>query len=203
MRWFNCKRLGTIVIAMALLALLVLPLVGCAQKAPPPPPPPPPPPAAGTLVVSPPKIEYATLQAIWPKVATALGVPEAAVAQFPAGLAVMGLPIKFSGTGWPANDLITVELVLFPGTSMIGLDPVSNSIGIAWATADANGKFETTMESAAKLNWLLRSPWTQTMKPDLTKVDPLPAGVYTLKAVGGNPGTVTSTTWQLELAPPK
>ncbi|MCK4331542.1 MAG: hypothetical protein KAW81_03190 [Dehalococcoidia bacterium] len=53
------------------MALLVLPIAGCAAEEAAPAPPPPAPPA-GTIAVDPAKIDYATIYAMWPPVAGAL-----------------------------------------------------------------------------------------------------------------------------------
>jgi len=192
----------SIIIVVAMVALLMLPVMACAPKEPLPPSPPPPAPPAGTFTVSPPKVDQATLKNILPAFAKAVGLPEAAVPALPPALAVLALPIKFSGSGWPADEIITVELVLPPGTEMKGLSPdEENSITLAFAKAEANGDFTATMESTAKINWLLRGEWLPILKPDLTKIKPLPNGVYTLRAVGTDPRTEAITTWELELMP--
>lgn len=184
-------------------ALVVLPVMACAPKAPPPPPPPPPAPPAGTISVEPAKIDQAMLKKILPAFAKAVGLPEAAVPTLPPALAVLAVPIKFSGSGWQADEIITVELVVPPDVEMKGLDRErgEDAVGIALATADAEGNFEASMGSIGKVNWLLRGEWLPIIKPDLTKINPLPNGVYTIKAVGTDPRTVATTTWELELLP--
>lgn len=189
-------------VAVLAMALLVFPLAGCAAEEAAPPPPPPPPPPAGTITVEPVQINYATLEAMWPAVAQAMGIPEAAVPVLPASLAVLGIPINFAGSGWPANDLVTIELVLPAGVTAPGLEPGTDSIGITYATANAGGNFEVTLDGASKFNWLLRIGWTPNITPDMATIDPLPASVYTIRAVGAHPETVATTTWDLELVAP-
>ena len=75
-------------------------------------------------------------------------------------------------------------------------------MGIAYAIVNGSGEFKATMESTAKLNWLLGSGLTPSLTPDLAKVKPLPNGVYTLKATGADPRTVTTTKWELEFTAP-
>jgi len=191
---------GLIAVALAI-AIMALPLGGCAKQPPPPPPPPPPP---GTIAVEPTKIEYATLSAIWPKVAAALKIPEAAVPKMNPAIALLGMPIKFTGKGWEPGAMVVVELVIPEHVQMPGLDREAgeDAVGIAFAEVDSAGNFEVTMEAASKLNFLLRTGWTPLIKPDLTKVDPLPAGVYTLRALSMQPGSnAATTTWELELVP--
>ena len=197
MRRFKLSKV--IVVALAVF-LLVLPLVGCAKKAPPPPLPPPP---AGTISIQPAKIDQAMLKPLLPAVAKAAGLPEAAAAALPPCLSILAIPVNFSGSGWSADEPVFIDLVIPPGVEVKGLTPGEDSVGIAFAKADAAGKFEVTMEATAKLNWLLNTDWLPTVKPDLTKIRPLPNRVYTIRATGVDPLTVVTTTWELELiAPP-
>ncbi|MBM3118695.1 MAG: hypothetical protein FJ006_03950 [Chloroflexi bacterium] len=195
---FDYKVLIGVVLAIIIVAL---PLSGCAKQ---PPPPPPPPPSPGTIAVDPAKINYATLNAIWPKVAAGMKIPEAAVPKFKPAIALLGMPIKFTGTGWEPGAMVVVELVIPENVQMPGLDREAgeDAVGLAFAEADSAGNFEATVEAANKLNFLLRTGWTPLIKPDLTKVDPLPAGVYTVRALSMQPGSNAATiTWELELVP--
>ena len=195
MRRFTLSKV--IVVTLAVF-LLVLPLAGCAKKAPPPLPPAPP---AGTIAVSPAKVDQDTLKKLLPLVAKAAGLPEAAAAALPPCLGILAIPVKFSGSGWPANELVTIDLVVPTGVEVKGKAPSEDSVGIAVGIADAAGKFEVAMEATAKLNWLLNTDWLPTIKPDLTKIKPIPNGVYTIRAMGIDPRTVVTTTWELELLP--
>jgi hypothetical protein len=142
------------------------------------------------------------LKPLLPAVAKAAGLPEAAAAALPPCLSILAIPVKFSGSDWPANELVFIDLIIPPGIEVKGLTPGEDSVGIAVATADAGGKFEVNMEATAKLNWLLNTDWLPTVKPDLTKIKPLPNRVYTIRATGVDPLTVVTTTWELELLPP-
>jgi len=187
---------------VAMVALLVLPVVGCAPKAPPPPPPPP---AAGTLTVDPAKIDVATLKKYMPAIAKALGLPEAAAATLPPSLGILAMTVKFTGAGWQPKEVITIDLVVPPDVEMTGLDRArgEDSIGIAFATADAAGNFEVVMEKTAKVDWLMRGGFTPTMALDpATLGKQLPNGTYTLKAMGEDTRTVATATWVLEMTPP-
>jgi len=195
MRRFKFKTAIVTIIAVLLVAL---PLVGCAKK---PPPPPPPAPPAGTIAVSPAKVDQDTLKKLLPLVAKAAGLPEAAAAALPPCLGILAIPVKFSGSGWPANELVTIDLVVPTGVEVKGKAPSEDSVGIAVGIADAAGKFEVAMEATAKLNWLLNTDWLPTVKPDLTKIKPIPNGVYTIRAMGIDTRTVVTTTWELELLP--
>jgi hypothetical protein len=184
-------------------SITVLMLVTLAAScAPAPPPPPPPAPPAGTLEVNPPAITFAFLEKSWPVVAKALKIPEAAVAQMPPSLAMLGVPVTFEGTGWKPGDMVSIELVLPAGVRLTGMKPEEDSVGIAFATVDASGKFMATMETTAKLNWLLGSGITGSLTPDLKNVKPLPNGTYTIRATGADARTVTTGKWALEMNKP-
>jgi len=182
-----------------MVALLVLPIAACAPKAPPPPP-------AGTLTVEPAKIDFEMLQKYFPPIAKALGLPEAMAATVP-HLAMLAIPVKFTGTGWQPNEIITVELVVPPDIEMKGLDRErgEDAVGIAFATADANGNFEAKMERTATIGFILRGGFTPSIAPDpktLIPGNPLPNGTYTLRASGEDPRAVATTTWELQLVAP-
>jgi len=189
-------------IIVAMVALLVLPVVGCAPKAPPPPPPPPP---AGTLTVEPAKIDQAMLKGVLPALAKALGLPEAAAAGLPPQMGILAIPVKFKGTGWQPNEIVTVELVVPPDVAMKGLDRErgEDAVGIAFATTDDQGNFEVALERVSKVDWLLRGDFLPTMALDTKSLgNPLPNLVYTLRAVGEDTRAVATTTWDLQLTPP-
>jgi len=191
-------------IVFVAMALLVVPIAGCAAEEAPPPPPPPAPPA-GTFSVEPAKISYATLEATWPAVAGALGVPEAAIPAFPSALALLGIPIKFTGSGWQPDEIITIEIVFPADLDVPGLDRErgEDAGSVALATADGDGNFEAEIGTTGKINWLLRGAWKDYPAPDITKTDPLPNGTYTVNAVGTDLRTVATITWELELIPPE
>jgi hypothetical protein len=138
-------------------------------------------------------------------VARALGMPPEAAETLPPYLSVLALPMKFSGSGWPANEMVFVDLVIPPDMEMKGLDRErgEDSVGIAVGTADSSGRFEAVMESTAKLNWLLRTEWLPTVKPDIASIKPLPNGTYTIRATGIDPRTEATATWELELIAPE
>jgi hypothetical protein len=199
MKLSNFKML----VFVAMVALLVLPVVGCAPKAPPPPPPPPP---AGTLTVDPAKIDVETLKKYFPPIAKALGLPEAMAATVP-HLAMLAIPVKFKGAGWQPKEVITIDLVVPPDVEMTGLDRTrgEDSIGIAFANADDKGNFEANLEKTATIGFILRGGFLPTLAPDpktLIPGNPLPNGTYTLKAMGEDTRSVATTTWQLELVAP-
>ncbi|MCK4330943.1 MAG: hypothetical protein KAW81_00150 [Dehalococcoidia bacterium] len=190
MRWLKFDK---VIIATSAVLLVTLPLFACAEEAPPPP--------AGTVAVEPAKVDQDMLKAVLPAVAVAVGLPKEAAPLLPPSLGILAIPVRLAGSGWPANEFVTIDLVLPAGVTVPGLESGVDSVGIACSTADADGNFDAELEAVAKLNWLLRTEWTG-MKPDVTTLDPLPAGVYTIKAVGFHPETVATTTWELELVAP-
>ena len=198
MKLFDNKIL-IIIVTIALLTLLFT--AACAPKAPPPPPPAPP---AGTIAVDPTEVDYAKLEENWPAVAARLGIPEEAVPAMSPALTILAMPVTFTGSGWPSNKMVFVDLVIPPDLEMKGLDRDrgEDSVGIAVATADSEGSFEAVMEATAKLNWLLRTDWLPTVKPDISTVKPLPNGTYTIRATGIDPRTMATATWELQLVSP-
>lgn len=190
-------------IVFVAMALLLLPVAACAAEEPAPPPPPPPAPPAGTIAVSPPKIDYATIYGSWPAVGAAIGFPEAYIAAMNPAIALLGIPITFTGSGWPAEDYVTIDLVIPASVEIKGRAAGEDAFGVAFVTADASGSFEVTMESIGKINWLMRADWTPIVSADWATVNPIPAGTYTVKATGFDPRTVATTTWDLELVAPE
>jgi len=117
---------------------------------------------------------------------------------------MLALPVKFSGAGWPANEMVFIDLVIPADVEMKGLDRErgEDSVGIAVATASPDGSFEAIMETTAKLNWILRTDWLPEVKPDIASIKPLPNGTYTIRATGIDPRTVATATWELQLVAP-
>ena len=127
--------------------------------------------------------------------------------------AVMDIPIRFTGTDWPANELVIIDLVMPRGVWAPGLDRESDedSVSIASATADADGDFEVKWPNCQKATWLLRSRIPSAW--ERVPAYPLPGGRYEIKARGvgpassttatiiwdSRPDTVATTTWDLRL----
>ena len=199
MKSFDSRKLAILVI-VALLTLL--PVAACAKPAAPPPQPPAPP--AGTIAVEPPKIDYAKVQEMFAFFVKLRNLSPQAAAALPPCMGILALPVKFTGTGWPANEMVFVDLVIPPDVEIKGLDRSrgEDSVGIAVGTADSTGTFDAIMEATAKLNWLLRTDWKPTVTPDLATIKPLPNGTYTIRATGIDQRTMATVTWELELAAP-
>ena len=170
-------QLKKLAIVMVTVCLVAFASVSCA-KAPPPPPPPPPPPEPGSLVVEPPEVELA----------------------FPA---ILGKPPKFSGSGWPANNTICVELELPSGVIVPAVEPGENApLGAGFT--DANGNFEITMSPVTELFTFFRTHLSgETFTPVMEKFDPLPPGLYTVVATAVESGASTIVTIELKAPPPK
>ena len=126
--------------------------------------------------------------------------------------AVMDIPIKFIGTGWPANELVIIDLVMPAGVWAPGLDREGgeDSVSIASATADGDGDFEVKWPNCQKATWLLRSRIPSAW--ERVPAHPLPRGRYTVRARAeapahdgiptiwdSRPDTVATTTWDLRL----
>jgi len=128
----------------------------------------PPPKPNVTLAVSPPKVELA----------------------FPA---ILRVPIVFTGTGWSPKEMVVVEMVLPPNVEMKGVKP-GEDVGIAYGQADESGNFKAEVPASAKLNTLFRVGWTPILAPDPKTLNPIPPGVYKIKASGADSGGLATTT---------
>lgn len=100
-------------------------------------------------------------------------------------------PIKFFGSGWGAGETVIIELLVPKGIEIKGLSKEEDRVGIAVATANEKGDFETKMGAAATLNWFFQVAWilddkTTSMKPSFEKANPLPPGKYEILASGAN-----------------
>lgn len=115
--------------------------------------------------------------------------------------ALIKKPIAFSGSGWKPNEMVVVDLVLPQGVKVKGIKE-GEDVGIAFATADANGNFKAKMAPTATLNWFFQVGWTPLLKPDFKQARPLQPGVYTIKASGMDSELKAKTTLTI-LPPPK
>ncbi len=124
--------------------------------------------------------------------------PEKVELKFPD---IMRVPIVFTGTGWRPNEMVVVDMVLPPRVEMKGVKP-GEDVGIAFGQADEAGNFKAEVPPTAKLNTLFRVGWTPILAPDPKTLNPIPPGVYTIKASGADSGAVATTTLEF-LAPIK
>jgi len=107
--------------------------------------------------------------------------------------AILRVPIVFTGTGWKPKEMVVVDMVLPPGVQMQGVKP-GEDVGIAYGEADDSGNFKGDVPATAKLNTLFRVGWTPILAPDPKTLNPIPPGVYKIKASGADSGAMAATT---------
>ena len=98
--------------------------------------------------------------------------------------------------------MVVVDMVLPPGVEMKGVKP-GEDVGIAYGEADDAGNFKGEVPVTAKLNTIFRVGWTPIMAPDPKTLNPIPPGVYNIKASGADSGVVATTTLEFIAPPPK
>ena len=133
--------------------------------------------------------------------------PPATVAVTPAQVelafpAILKVPIVFTGTGWKPKEMVVVDMVLPSGVEMKGVKP-GEDVGIAYGEADDAGNFKGEVPVTAKLNTIFRVGWTPNLTPDPKTLNPIPPGVYKIKASGAESGAVASTTLEFVKPAPK
>jgi hypothetical protein len=114
--------------------------------------------------------------------------------------ALIRKPVTFTGTGFGAKEMISVEMVLPPGMKMKGLAEGEEVVGLAVGNADANGNFKAAMSPIATLNWFFQVGWTPLLKPNFKEARPIPPGVYKINATGMDTDRMASST--LKIVPP-
>lgn len=124
-----------------------------------------------------------------PKVTVAV-TPEKVELKFPD---IMRVPIVFTGTGWTPKEMVVIDMALPPHVEMKGVKP-GEDVGIAFGQADEAGDFKAEVPPTAKLNTIFRVGWTPILTPDPKTLNPIPPGVYTIKASGSDSGAVATTT---------
>jgi hypothetical protein len=132
--------------------------------------------------------------------ATLAVTPEKVELAFPG---ILRVPITFTGTGWKPKEMVVVDMVLPPGVEMKGVKP-GEDVGIAYGEADEAGNFKGEVPPTAKLNTIFRVGWTPIFAPDPKTLNPIPPGIYKIKASGTDSGAVATTTLEfVKPAPPK
>jgi len=131
--------------------------------------------------------------------ATVAVAPEKVELAFPG---ILRVPIVFTGTGWKPNEMVVVDMVLPPGVEMKGIKP-GEDVGIAFGQADDAGNFKGEVPVTAKLNTIFRVGWTPILAPDPKTLNPIPPGVYKIKASGADSGALATTTLEFVAPPPK
>ena len=133
--------------------------------------------------------------------------PSATVAVTPAQVelafpGILKVPIVFSGTGWKPKEMVVVDMVLPPDVQIQGVKP-GEDVGIAYGEADDAGNFKGEVPATAKLNTIFRVGWTPVLAPDPKTLNPIPPGVYKIKASGADSGVVVTTTLEFIAPAPK
>lgn len=124
-----------------------------------------------------------------PKVTVAV-TPEKVELKFPD---ILRVPIVFTGAGWTPKEMVVVDMVLPPGVEMKGVKP-GEDVGIAFGQADEAGNFKADVPPTAKLNTIFRVGWTPIFAPDPKTLNPIPPGIYKIKASGVDSGGIATTT---------
>jgi len=133
--------------------------------------------------------------------------PSATVAVTPAQVelafpGILKVPIVFTGTGWKPKEMVVVDMILPPSVQIQGVKP-GEDVGIAFGEADEAGNFKGEVPATAKLNTIFRVGWTPILAPDPKTLNPIPPGVYTIKASGTDSGVVVTTTLEFIAPAPK
>ncbi|OGP72570.1 MAG: hypothetical protein A2V86_03965 [Deltaproteobacteria bacterium RBG_16_49_23] len=115
---------------------------------------------------------------------------------------ILRVPIVFTGTGWKPKEMVVVDMVLPPGVQMQGVKP-GEDVGIAYGEADDAGNFKGEVPASAKLNTFFRVGWTPILAPDPKTLNPIPPGVYKIKASGADSGALATTTLEFAAPTPK
>jgi hypothetical protein len=133
-----------------------------------------------------------------PKATVVVTPPQVELA-FPA---ILKVPIVFTGTGWKPKEVVVVDMILPPGVQIQGVKP-GEDVGIAYGEADDAGNFKGEVPATAKLNTIFRVGWSPILAPDPKTLNPIPPGVYKIKASGSDSGVVATTTLEFVAPEPK
>lgn len=115
-------------------------------------------------------------------------------------------PPTFIGAGFQPGEPVTIEMVV-GDVKLEGIKP-GEDVGIAAAEASKLGTFKVTMESATVLGTILRGEWKEYLTKGIgfvlaTIKDPMPPGIYTVKATGTISGRVGAAFLELTAPAPK
>jgi len=125
---------------------------------------------------------------------------------FPAAMLPPVAPITFTGAGFQPGEPVTIEMVV-GDVKLEGVKP-GEDVGIAAAEANKFGTFKVPMGADALLATLLRADWAKYTAVGVVGViatikDPMPGGLYTVKATGTMSGRVASAVLELVAPAPK
>ena len=133
--------------------------------------------------------------------------PTATVAVTPAQVelafpGILKVPIIFTGTGWAPKEMVVLDMVIPPSIQIQGVKP-GEDVGIAFGQADEAGNFKGEVPVTAKLNTIFRVGWTPNLTPDPKTLNPIPPGIYKVKASGADSAAVATTTLEFIAPAPK
>ena len=122
-----------------------------------------------------------------------------------AGSATLNVP-AFYGAGFQPGEAVTIEMVV-GDVKIVGIGP-GEDVGISYATANKFGAFKTGISLFAYLTFILRGDTSDYIAKGLlaalaTIKDPMPGGLYTVKATGLESGRVASVVMELVAPAPK
>lgn len=125
---------------------------------------------------------------------------------FPAAMLPPVAPITFTGAGFQPGEPVTIEMVV-GDVKLVGVKP-GEDVGIAAAEANKLGTFKVSMGADALLATILRADWDKYTSAGVMGViatikDPMPAGLYTVKATGILSGRVGVAPLELVAPAPK
>lgn len=106
-------------------------------------------------------------------------------------------PVKFRGEGFAPGEMVIVEMILPPDVEIKGVKQ-GEDVGLAYANADNEGRFEVPMAPTATLNWFFQTEWSPILAPDLKQAKPIPARAYEVRATGLESGAVARGTLQIQ-----
>ena len=116
--------------------------------------------------------------------------PEKVELAFPG---IMRVPIVFTGTGWKPKEMVVIDMVVPQGVEMKGVKH-GEDVGIAFGQVDEAGNLKAEVTPMAKMNTIFRVGWTPIFAPDPKTLNPIPPGVYKIKASGADSGALATTT---------
>ena len=117
--------------------------------------------------------------------------------------ALLKKPIVFKGSGYAANEMVIVDLMIPKGVKIKSVGEDEESVGLAFANADENGNFQAKMGAMATLNWFFQVGWTPNIKPVFKEATPLPPGEYDIRATGAESDKFGMATLKLVPRPKK
>jgi len=182
-------------LAIALILILSLTLSACrgpaGEPGPPGPPGPPGSPAPAGASLRPESFTYSLGWMPHPKLKVPIPI-------------LLAKPPVFYGAGFKPGELVSIELVV-GDIELVGVKP-GEDVGIAFAKANKYGAFKAKVEAIPIFQTIFRGDMKLYFEKGLAAVlptlkNPIPPGIYTVKAIGAESGLVASCA--IEFLPPK